>query len=205
MNTPIRLRFSKDGPLRFIGHLDFLRVFQQTLRRSGLPAAYSQGFNPHMRVSFALPLSLGMASKNDYADFELLTPVPFCEIVESLNKNAPAGLVFTQATEAVGRVAALVCAADYLLEAEIPSDDLKNILAQKEIIVPKKTKSGVKETDIRPDIFDIQKNGSSVLLKLAAGSTRFINPLTVAKLLDPSVEITQLTRLELYDKDFNPL
>jgi len=54
----IRLRFSKTGTLCYLGHLDFLKVFTQAIRRSGLPIAYSQGFNPHQIISFALPLPL---------------------------------------------------------------------------------------------------------------------------------------------------
>ncbi|MCL2456261.1 MAG: TIGR03936 family radical SAM-associated protein, partial [Defluviitaleaceae bacterium] len=84
----IRLKFSKTKTLRFIGHLDFLRVFQQTIRRAGLPAAFSQGFNPHLMISFALPLPLGMESLNDYADITLESEASFDDIVKKINDAA---------------------------------------------------------------------------------------------------------------------
>ncbi len=66
----IRIRFSKTGPIRFTGHLDFMRSFQKTLKKSGLPAVYSSGFNPHMMISFAAPLGVGEETLGDYADVD---------------------------------------------------------------------------------------------------------------------------------------
>ncbi|MCL2224202.1 MAG: TIGR03936 family radical SAM-associated protein, partial [Defluviitaleaceae bacterium] len=112
----IRLRFSKTDTLRFIGHLDFLRVVQQTIRRAALPVAFSQGFNPHILISFALPLPLGMASLNDYADLTLTDEIPFSEITERLNAAAPVGLTINAAYPAEDKAASVVCVADYVIE-----------------------------------------------------------------------------------------
>ena len=70
----IRVRFGKEGALRFIGHLDVLRTFQKIFRRADIPMAYSQGFSPHPIMSFALPLGLGLSSEGEYLDAEIVWP-----------------------------------------------------------------------------------------------------------------------------------
>ena len=67
----VRIKFEKRGNLRFIGHLDLMRYFQKANRRAGLPIAYSEGFSPHQIMSFAAPLSMGVESTAEYADFKL--------------------------------------------------------------------------------------------------------------------------------------
>jgi radical SAM-linked protein len=199
----IRLRFSKHGTLRFIGHLDFLRVFQQTIRRGALPAAFSQGFNPHLLISFALPLPLGMASENDYADITLAQDVSPAEIIQKLNAAAPPGLTINAAYPAENKAAAVVCVADYFLPCS-PAPQLDEVLQAKEIIIAKKTKKGVKDTDIRGDILGLEAREDGVLMRLSAGSARFLNPLTVSELLfagDKSPCAANITRRELYRQD----
>lgn len=217
-NIKMRIRFSKTGTLRFIGHLDFLRVFQQAIRRAGLPIAYSQGFNPHQIISFALPLPLGMESINDYADITLTHAIAPEDIIESLNKNAPVGLVATAAYPAVGAAAAAATmVADYTLDvdfeacpANVLQERINGILSATQVIVAKKTKSGIKDTDIRPDIIAIELTKTGISMRLYAGSGRFLNPITVCKLLldgEPSTAL--MSRVELYktcdSKGFVPL
>jgi len=195
--------------LRYIGHLDLLKVFQQTIRRAGLPMAYSQGFNPHMMLSFALPLPLGMASHNDYADISLEREMPMAELISKLNGNAPKGLCINNALKFEGPgAAALVSAADYLIN--LPSDinqdivnkAIQSLLSCETIVIPKKTKSGIKDTDIKPDIFSISSDDDSINLCLAAGSGRFLNPLIVANLiLGRDMAASSLIRKELYRQD----
>ena len=67
----VRIKFEKRGNLRFIGHLDLMRYFQKANRRADLPIAYSEGFSPHQIMSFAAPLSMGVESTAEYADFKL--------------------------------------------------------------------------------------------------------------------------------------
>ena len=205
----IRMRFSKSGALAYIGHLDFMKLFQQTIRRAGLPVAYSQGFNPHILLSFALPLPLGMTSHNDYADLTLETPLPAEEIINPFNAKAPAGLMLTGAWPYEGAgAAAITTAADYYLSTSTPlTAEINQILSQSEIIIPKKTKSGVKDTDIRPDILDVWElpvthgTSPSIAMRLAAGSARFLNPVIVANLLTKQeVPPSSIIRAELYSK-----
>jgi len=210
----IRMRFSKTGTLKYIGHLDFLRVFQQMVRRANIPVAYSQGFNPHQILSFALPLSLGMASINDYADMtitqQLNKTIMPDQIVDALNTVAPSGLKVTAVYMAAGRpAAAATVAADYALDTDLPREILQkrahDIMQAKTLVIPKKTKSGIKDTDIRADIFDIAVPlQGEIVMKLSAGSAKFLNPLLVAEILiadKPSP--SSLTRLELYQSGEN--
>ncbi|MCL2218216.1 MAG: TIGR03936 family radical SAM-associated protein [Defluviitaleaceae bacterium] len=196
----MRLRFSKGGALRFIGHLDFLRVFQQTIRRAGLPAAYSQGFHPHLLLSFALPLPLGMESVNDYADLILEEELPGEEIADRLTAHAPEGLVIKAAYPAENKAASVVTLAEYEIdirpytspdefggysylappEIEQAVDKIKK---SESIIISKKTKSGIRETDIKPDIAHIEASSRRIYTRLAAGSSRFLHPMIVAELV----------------------
>lgn len=198
-NITVRIRFSKLKTLRFIGHLDFLRVFQQMIRRAELPVAYSQGFNPHILLSFALPLPLGMESVNDYVDLSLETEMPHEEMMDRLNKSAPDGLIVTGVKLAEGRAAAIAAIADYSFDEDIAQEILDKTLNATEIIVPKKTKSGIKNADIRPDILNLSKDGEKTIFRLSAGSARFLNPLIVAEYLMGSPQsASKLARLELY-------
>jgi len=204
----VRIQFSKSGPLCYIGHLDFLKVFQQTIRRAGVDIAYSQGFNPHMQLSFALPLPLGMNSKNDYADIVMDAEFNEADMVSRLNASAPDGLVVHTAWEFLGQgAAALAFLADYHLNADVDECVIDSVLGKDSIIIPKKTKSGVKDTDIRPDIINIVKHADGgVAMRLAAGSSRFINPVTVAGLLlGREADTSALTRVELFDQNAAPL
>ena len=197
----IRLRFAKNGGLRFIGHLDFLRVFQQTMRRAQVPAAYSQGFNPHLLVSFALPLPLGMASVHDYVDIQLTEKMQLDALIQAINTHAPDGLTITGAVpvESGPNAASLAMAADYALDPPPSADAVAALLGAQTYVVTKKTKSGLANVDIRPDIFDLWADGP-VHMRLAAGSQRFLSPSLVAGLL---CEDAAITRVQLYKSDGN--
>lgn len=92
-----RIRYSKEGPARFISHLDMLRTFERALRRAGLPFSLTQGFNPHPRMSFGLPLPVGMSGLNEYVDVELQIDMAPAEIAGSLEKVMPPGFRVTGA------------------------------------------------------------------------------------------------------------
>ena len=64
----IRIRFCKDGAMKFIGHLDVMRYFQKVFRRANVDIQYSQGFSPHQLISFASPLGVGLTSTGEYMD-----------------------------------------------------------------------------------------------------------------------------------------
>ena len=81
----VRIKFSKEGPVKFVGHLDTMRYFQKAIRRANLPVAFSGGYSPHMIMSFAAPLGVGTESLGEYFDLELAETVPTSEITRRLD------------------------------------------------------------------------------------------------------------------------
>ena len=190
-----RLKFTKSGPVRFIGHLDLLSLFTMAIKRAALPIAYSEGFNPHQLISFALPLSLGYYSNGEYVDILLKTPLDCKEIVESLNKNLPEGLLVTAAKlseDALKSSASLVRACGYRVllppAHRVPLELAVSFINQDSIVITKKTKKNTALADILPDIFlfkPTEKEGftEEVHMKISSGPERSIRADSVMKAL----------------------
>ena len=195
-----RLCFSKKENLKFIGHLDFLRVFGEMISRSRLPVCYSTGFNPHILLSFALPLPLGFESENDYADLVVKKNLPAEDIAWCLNNVAPKGLYIKDVRDATDKCASVVALADYSFRLKENTETaIELALSQEAIIIPKKTKSGVKNTDIRQDIISVTSINGQVHMRLSAGSARFLHPIAASETIfgyKPSP--IGFTRLEMY-------
>ena len=85
----VRVKFEKTGVLKFIGHLDIMRCFQKALRRADIRVTLSAGFNPHMVMSFASPLGVGITSSGEYFDLELAEAPSSREMVRLLNEQLP--------------------------------------------------------------------------------------------------------------------
>jgi len=190
-----RLKFTKSGPVRFIGHLDLMSLFAMAIKRAALPIAYSEGFNPHQLISFALPLSLGYYSNGEYVDIALKTDVNCKKLVEALNQNLPDGLMLIAAKaihpgEKSGAALVSACAYKVLLpEAHRVSVEVaKNFISQDTIVISKKTKKSVADIDILPDIyhFELQeKDGlvTEINMRISAGPNRSIRADSVMKAL----------------------
>ncbi|HYE81255.1 MAG TPA: TIGR03936 family radical SAM-associated protein [Clostridia bacterium] len=88
----IRLKFTKGKEVKYISHLDLMRVFQRAIRRTGIPISYSSGFNPHQEISFGAPLSLGVTSDAEYVDLKLARAMDVQEIEKRLNSSLPDGI-----------------------------------------------------------------------------------------------------------------
>lgn len=190
MNTAYRFKFSKGEGVRFIGHLDVMKVFQRALKRADLPIAYSQGFNPHQLLAFAAPLPLGCTSKGEYGDFRLAEELPPKEVMERLNKVLPTDMNVTKVIllkDGAKNTMASLCAAEYtvnfcgLADSSIVSGALEGFLRQKEIVVLKKTKRGESETDIKPDIIRLWPAEGGIGMVVSAGSVRNLKPESVAE------------------------
>ena len=113
----VRIKFSKQGPVKFVGHLDTMRYFQKAIRRAGLPAAFSGGYSPHMIMSFAAPLGVGTTSQGEYFDVEFTETIPTKEIVKRLNSTMAEGMEVLSARQVedgkASKAMSLVAAADY--------------------------------------------------------------------------------------------
>ena len=171
--------------MKFVGHLDTMRYFQKAIRRAELPVAFSGGYSPHMIMSFAAPLGVGTTSLGEYFDMELTATVPTKEIEERLNAVMADGVsVCSQVEDGKASTAmALVAAADYFVqfhEGKEPAaswrDQLDGFLAQKEIIVTKKTKRSEKTIDIRPYIYELRLDGEGIFMQLASASSNYTKP-----------------------------
>ena len=82
-----RIKFRKYGVLRFIGHLDVMRYFQTVMRRADIPIAFTGGYSPHMIMSFASPLGIGLTSDGEYLDIELSEPVDSRDAVRRMKET----------------------------------------------------------------------------------------------------------------------
>ena len=88
----LRLAFNKKSYIKYIGHLDLMKIFKRTINKTGIDIKYSQGFNPQPRLSIANPLSLGVESEEEYMDIELNTMIPVEEFIEMMNQGLPRGI-----------------------------------------------------------------------------------------------------------------
>lgn len=165
----------------YIGHLDLMTFFQRALKRAELPIAYSQGFNPHQQMSFAVPLSLGSYGYGEYVDIELKEPVEEKEIISRLNSVMNKGLVITQArrlNEGEKTGAAIVTSADYRVTLPIKlkntDDVIQALLASDKMEIERTSKRITKLVNIRPDIFSlsVDNSGDNTVLnmRIATGS-----------------------------------
>ena len=93
----IKVKYRKGEEVKFIGHRDLMRAFQRAIRRADLPIAFSQGFNPHMKISWGNALKVGATSKSEHAELELKTWVKPDELMARLNASLPRGLAIMDA------------------------------------------------------------------------------------------------------------
>ena len=187
----VRIKFSKEGPMKFLGHLDTMRYFQKAIRRAQLPVAFSTGFSPHMIMSFASPLGVGITSAGEYFDLELAREMTSAEIISRLNAVMAEDFQVLSARRVEdGRASnamSLVAAADYLVRfrpGKEPCEDWKErflaFCAQPEILIRKETKKGEKEVDIRPFLYQCElREDGGIFLSLASASANYTRPDTV--------------------------
>ncbi len=188
---PVRVFFEKTGRAKYTSHLDTMRTMTRSLRRSQLPLWYTQGFNPHLYMTFALPISLGYESLCESVDLRLTQPLSLEEVTNKLNDCLPPGLTVTKVTEP-GMDPAEIAWADYQVTLRYNSENVDEIaqklavfLAQPVIQVSKRTKKGEKLVDLKP-LFqllaqDIQQNALHLTLRLATGINTNINPTLLLK------------------------
>lgn len=185
----VRVFYRKFGSCKYISHLDTNRVMLRAIGKSGLNIWRTEGFNQHAYITFALPLSLGFASECESMDFRVLDDnEDLSAIPARLNACLPDGIRAFCCAESVHKPAAIESAKYTIVlepmnEGEISTEELcdkLNAFVQlPEIIVPKKTKKGMKDVDLKPYILAFEMRvGEKVSfdLTLPAGSTLNINP-----------------------------
>ena len=190
----VRIKFRKYGVMRFIGHLDVMRYFQKAIRRAEIPIAFTTGYSPHMIMSFAQPLGIGLTSDGEYLDIELTEPIDSKEAVARMNAVSVEGIEMVSMVQISEEKKAsgmtITAASDYqvfLLESGKSSDVRRNIpsewkesweefLSQEQILVWKKTKKSEKEVDIKPMIYGSEIKEEYIYLYLATGSEQNLKP-----------------------------
>lgn len=182
----VRVKFRKYGCLKFIGHLDVMRYFQKAMRRADIDMCYSEGFSPHMIMSFASPLGLGLTSDGEYMDISIKTPLSSREAIDRLNAVMVEGIdvvSWRELPENSKNAMSIVAAADYEVrfrEGMEPTTDWPErfaaFLNQKEIQVVKETKKGQQELDIRPWIYQWEIKDHTIFMQVSAGSVHNLKP-----------------------------
>jgi radical SAM-linked protein len=170
MSCIYRVKYEKNGPLKFISHLDFNSLFCRTLRRAKIDVELTQGFNPRFKISFGPALPLGIAGWQEVLDIYLLKDLDNEQIKAKINSFAPAGLKIKEVepiSEKENGLSKSLKWANYLIQLEFDGKmkrlnedeyysylkkNINNFLNQKNILVEKNTKKGLREVDLRPYI-----------------------------------------------------
>lgn len=219
----VRIKYTKSGHLKFIGHLDVMRYFQKAVKRAGLDIAYSKGFSPHQLMSFAAPLALGVTSEGEYFDAEFNSLVSSEEFVRRFNEQMVEGMAVNDVIllpDNAKNSMSIVAASDYRItildkeEDEMLSDrrtkllEASGHLLEKETIeVLRKTKKHEKLEDIKRGIYKLFSDNDNIYMLLATGSEYNLKPELVIEALckETGYEYKkfdyQIHRIETYMKN----
>lgn len=203
-----RFFYEKRGRAKYISHLDVTRCMQRAVKRAGLSLWYTEGFNPHIYMTFALPLSLGYESLCEIMDVRLTEDISYEEAARRLDEALPPDLIVKRAAPPQHKPQEIVAAVYELSIGEKgtePKELLQRFLAffaAETIEVEKRTKKGIKRIDIKPDcvLLDSGIDGEAMrlTLKTTAGSVKNINPtLLTDAFLQGADACTQVTRKEI--------
>jgi len=199
----VRIAYRQEGPARYVSHLDVMRAFERAARRAGLPLAYSQGFNPRPKMTFAAPLAVGMSGCREYVDLELETEPDPAGVFELLRQNLPNGLVpvQVQAVATGPSLMSLVHRSRYIAVGDVPVGldtgalqvGLKRFLGRGEIVVEQKRAKGVRRKNIRPGIYSLSArlDGDKLCfsMELKAGSAGNVRPDEVLAVLGKDLSL----------------
>ncbi|MEY4323606.1 MAG: hypothetical protein RL410_1387 [Actinomycetota bacterium] len=164
----IRLRYAKRGPLKFSSHRDFQRAFERAVRRVGVPMAYSAGFNPHPKISYANAAATGHASEAEYVEIGLAARVEPQALLDALLTTMPRGLDVLEAIEAstpdfVERLEASVWQVGLPgIDATTLVDAVSAFNSRETVEVSRMTKNGLRTFDARGPVIDAQVMGSEM-------------------------------------------
>jgi len=185
------IKFTKLGYVKYTSHLDLLRVFKRAFKKSGIKLRYSEGFNPHPKMGFAQPLSLGYQSTYELIEFETLLPQNTDEVLSNLSSLMPQGITLISCVELDYNFKSLAgetvtCVYDIYIpcdmDVEKANETIRDYLAQDEIIALKKMKKTkqMEPCNIKDKIQSIRSDREGNNLKLTAildgGSTSNLSP-----------------------------
>ena len=178
----LRIRYAKRGRLRFTSHRDFSRAFERAVARARIPVAYSSGFNPHPRISYAGAAPTGAASEAEYVELGLRETVDPAATKAALDEVMPDGLdlldVVDTATSPKGALADLLTGSEWIIDLPTPPEEaaaaVEAFLGAEEVIVSRMTKKGLREFDARSAVVRLgsapREGGSRLELLLKHGT-----------------------------------
>ena len=192
-----RLTFSKTEAMRYTGHLDLQRTLERTIRRANLPLAYSQGFNPHPKLTLVAALPLGFTTTCEVADVWLKEEMPLEKIKNALQNASPPGVTFDEIEQidlSAPKIQTLLQSAEYLATLLEVMPDLEqrvaDLLASKEIPLTRVRKRKTRHYDMRPWIEELTmvevtaEDKPQLHMRLAAREGATGRPDEVLKVLD---------------------
>ena len=203
-----RIKFAKRGSLIFVSHLDFAHSFTRALKRAELPLKYSEGFNPHPKQVFALPLSVGMVGENELCDITLTEDFSHEEVKARLEKSFTHEIEIKKVFDPELKMGK-VKSAKYVLVFEnlsVSKEELEKALSDLAPVM-KTTKSGKeRELDIKSMVYasSVEEDGEKIVLTLtlAASGDSYLNPdLVLVSLRNSGLDIPDeydITRTEIY-------
>jgi len=210
----VRIKFSKHGPVKYIGHLDIMRYFQKSMRRAHVDIAYSTGFSPHQIMSFAQPLGVGMESDGEYLDIEVNSHNGSKDMIERLNSVMVPGMHIENAVslpDGVKNAMASIAAASYLVTYKNGNDFPKEVvdkasgfLDQKSIMVTKETKKNTLEIDLKPHIFEAKMSDHEFYCLVDASSAGNIKSTQILEAMYAYADVPykqldlQVTRIDTF-------
>ena len=213
----LRLVYEQTRRAIWMSHLDTMRTLQRAIKRAGIPIRYSEGFNPHELISILLPLSVGTASLCQIADIRVREDVDIAALPAQLTAVMPEGIRIIEAYEPQRKVSELKWL-DVKGIFEYDERDktamaaaLEEFFARDAIVITKKAKRGMGESDIRPAIktigFTVDDAGVIVEATISAQEPT-LNPELLAESLrqlapDIAPDFAKFTRVETYDADMN--
>lgn len=212
----VRVWFKKIGTARYISHLDLNRCMSRAIHKAKIPLWYTQGFNPHAFLTFALPLSLGISGERESMDVKLDdVDITREEFIERLNSALPNDIPVFDITEPVMKPGKIAYAS-FRITLDTDGADANHIAAQikelfnyDQIVVPKHTKNGFIDLDIKPylDRVEVASKGFGVEINaiLPAGSTININPALLSDAIKKYLNLdlyADVQRINIFDADF---
>lgn len=172
----LRVRYAKRGRLRFASHRDFARAFERALRRAEIPMAYSSGFSPHPRISYANAAPTGAATEAEYLEIALAERRDPAEVQRRLDAAMPPGMDVVQVVESAGgSLADRLTGSRWRVEIEgvsptVVERAVQRFLAAAEVPVSRLTKSGMREFDARVAVVRCDVEPGGVLLTVRHGT-----------------------------------
>jgi radical SAM-linked protein len=196
---PVRVFFRKKGKLKYISHLDLMRAVTRGLMRSGLPIVYTEGFNPHPKLVFALPLSIYQESDYEIFDIAVEDGVSYETVFEKLCSSFPVGFEVFKVASPKEKLKTLGFARYRIeLETTLSKGELEAKLGGA-LPVLKKTKTKTETVDIKPLIKEYAVSEDGVIEALVVSTPQTVlNPSYIVASLGEGVTDSRITRLCLY-------